>query len=139
MQIRIVRLNSRNPLVAILVIAVIVALLAFLFTAGLALAVGGAVLGAVGYLVRRVVGGQVPRDGGRVMEGERVVVLGEEVFPDPRPGDVRSRRRRRSDRGAAPARARGIVSRRSWMNRALPAVRGARSRPADSRGGAHSR
>ena len=81
MQIRIVRLNSRNPLVAILVIAVIVALLAFLFTAGLALAVGGAVLGAVGYLVRRVVGGQVPRDGGRVMEGERVVVLGEEVFP----------------------------------------------------------
>ncbi|MBK9977192.1 MAG: hypothetical protein IPP20_04565 [Gemmatimonadetes bacterium] len=80
MQIRIVRLNSRNPLVAILVIAVIVALLAFLFTAGLALAVGGAVLGAVGYLVRRVVGGQVPRTGARD-GGERVVVLGEEVFP----------------------------------------------------------
>lgn len=81
MQIRLVRLNSRNPLVAILVIAIVLALLAFVLTAGLALAAGGAVLGAVGYLARRVFGGKSLGAGPVTMERERIVMLGEEVFP----------------------------------------------------------
>lgn len=79
MQIRVVRLNSRNPLVGIFFLVVILAILAFVLTAGMALLAGGAILGTVGYLARRVFGGK--SIGAASMEGERVVVMGDEVFP----------------------------------------------------------
>lgn len=79
MQIRVVRLNSRNPLVGILLLVVILAILAFVLTAGMALLAGGAILGTVGYLARRIFGGKSL--GAAPMEGERLVVMGEEVFP----------------------------------------------------------
>lgn len=79
MQIRVVRLNSRNPLVGILLLVVILAILAFVLTAGMALLAGGAILGTVGYLARRILGGKSL--GKAPVEGERLVVMGEEVFP----------------------------------------------------------
>lgn len=79
MQIRVVRLNSRNPLVGILLLVVILAILAFVLTAGMALLAGGAILGTVGYLARRIFGGKSL--GTAPVEGERLVVMGEEVFP----------------------------------------------------------
>lgn len=79
MQIRVVRLNSRNPLVGIVVLVVILALLAFVLTAGMALLAGGAILGTVGYLARRIFGGKSLR--ATPVEGERLVAMGEEVFP----------------------------------------------------------
>lgn len=79
MQIRVVRLNSRNPLVGILLIAVILAILAFVLTAGMALLAGGAILGTLGYLTRWVFGGK--SIGATPTDGERLIVMGEEVFP----------------------------------------------------------
>lgn len=79
MPIRVVRLNSRNPLVGILLLVVILAILAFVLTAGIALLAGGAILGTIGYLARRVFGGKSL--GAAPTEGERVFVRGEEVFP----------------------------------------------------------
>jgi hypothetical protein len=78
MQFRVIRVQSRNPLVGIL-LAAILALFAFLLTAGLALALGAGVLGAGVMAVRRLLGAKPPlvgepSDGGLVM-------LGEEVFP----------------------------------------------------------
>ena len=90
MQIRVVRLNSRNPLVAILLIALVLAILAVVLTAGMALAVGGAVLGAVGYLARRVLGGKALRAGPVMVERERGVLLGKEVFPPTDTHEVRA-------------------------------------------------
>lgn len=108
MQIRVVRLNSRNPLVGAVLLVVVLALLAFLLTAGMALVAGGAVLGGVGYALRRVLGGA--RAAPTVMPGSdslhgieeadplvggRLRPLGEEVFPpgersaSPRVGDGR--------------------------------------------------
>lgn len=88
MQIRVVRLNSRNPLVGIVILVVILALLAFVLTAGMALLAGGAILGTVGYLARRIFGGKSL--GAAPVEGERLVVMGEEVFPSvPLPVDRR--------------------------------------------------
>lgn len=79
MQIRVVRLNSRNPLVGIVLLVVILAILALVLTAGMALLAGGAILGTVGYLARRVFGGKSL--GAAPMEADRMVVMGEEVFP----------------------------------------------------------
>lgn len=88
MQIRVVRLNSRNPLVGILLLVVILAILALVLTAGMALLAGGAVLGTVGYMARRIFGGKSL--GAAPEEGERLVVMGEEVFPSaPLPADRR--------------------------------------------------
>lgn len=78
MQIRVVRLNSRNPLVGIVLLVAILAILALVLTAGMALLAGGAVLGAVGYVARRVLGGKSL--GAMRTEGERMVVMGEEVL-----------------------------------------------------------
>lgn len=88
MQIRIVRFGSRNPLAVVLLLVVLLALMALLLTAGLALAAGGAAIGAIGYAVRRLAGGRraLPNDAlpGR---GRAVIEIGEEVFPPqaPRP------------------------------------------------------
>lgn len=79
MQLRIVRLNSRNPLVGVVLLVVILAILAVVLTAGMALIAGGAVLGTAGYLARRVFGGNALARGAR--DEARVVVLGNEVFP----------------------------------------------------------
>lgn len=88
MPIRVVRLNSRNPLVGILLLVVILAILAFVLTAGMALIAGGAILGTVGYLARRVFGGK--SIGATPLEGERMVVMGDEVFPSSHvPGERR--------------------------------------------------
>lgn len=80
MQIRVVRLNTRNPIVGALLLVVVMALLAFLLTAGMALVAGGAVLGGVGYALRRVLGG---KSLGEAPAGRRPRLegLGEEVFP----------------------------------------------------------
>lgn len=78
-QIRVVQLNSRNPLVGALLLVVALALLAFLLTAGMALVAGGALIGGVGYALRRAFGGkaiQAPELG-----DARFRPLGEEVFP----------------------------------------------------------
>jgi hypothetical protein len=79
MQFRIIRVQSRNPLVGIVLLAAVLALFAFLLTAGLALAVGAAVLGGGVMAVRRLLGAKPPlvREPG---DG-RFVMLGEEVFP----------------------------------------------------------
>lgn len=87
MQIRVVRLNSRNPLVGIFLLVVILAILAFVLTAGMALLAGGAILGTAGYLARRIFGGKSLR--AAPMEGERLVVLGDEVFPPEPVSDAR--------------------------------------------------
>ncbi|MCC6927600.1 MAG: hypothetical protein IT359_01305 [Gemmatimonadaceae bacterium] len=94
MQLRIIRVDSRNPLVGILLLVVILALLAFVLTAGMALLAGGAVLGTVGYIARRLLGGK--RLGATGSERERLGVAGDEVFAPGqplaarRPVDVRS-------------------------------------------------
>ena len=93
MQIRVVQLNSRNPLVGALLLVVVLALIAFLLTAGMAIVAGGAVLGGVGYALRRVFGaGKASASIGSfndadLLRADRSVrPLGEEVFPPaPRP------------------------------------------------------
>ncbi|HEX4936997.1 MAG TPA: hypothetical protein VFV33_27635 [Gemmatimonadaceae bacterium] len=57
-EIRVVQLKSRNPLVGALFLIVLLALVAFLLTAGLALAAGGALVGGAAYALRRVFGGK---------------------------------------------------------------------------------
>ncbi len=79
MQIRVVRLNIRNPFVGAILVIVVMALLAFILTAGMALVAGGAVLGAVGYALRRVLGGKSL--GNPPVQRPRLEGLGEEVFP----------------------------------------------------------
>lgn len=79
MQIRIVRLRPRNTLAALALLVVVLALLAVVLTAGMALLAGAAVVGAVGVLARRLLGGG-RRVAGRG-DAERIVLTGEEVFP----------------------------------------------------------
>ncbi len=81
MQIRVVRLSSRNPLVTFVVVAVVLALLALVLTAGVALLIGGAIVGTGGYLVRRIFGGRPV--GLARGEWERLEIDGEEVFAPP--------------------------------------------------------
>ena len=59
-------------------VAAVLALLALVVTAGAALAIGGAIVGTVGYVVRRISGGRVLGPARR--EWERLGIEGEEVF-----------------------------------------------------------
>ena len=79
MQIRVIHLQGRNRFVGVLLLAVVLALLAFVVTAGLALVAGAAVLGGGALLLRRLFGGKnaLPRRA----RTERVIMTGEEVFP----------------------------------------------------------
>jgi hypothetical protein len=56
MQIRVVRLSPRHPIVAALLALVLLALVLAVLAFGLTLALGVAAVGAVGLLVRRVLG-----------------------------------------------------------------------------------
>lgn len=86
MQFRVVRLESRNPLVRILLLIVIIALLAAFVTAGVALAAGAAVIGGGAYLVRRIFGG---RASSGVLDGStHSAMAGREVFAPGTPRDA---------------------------------------------------
>ncbi len=79
MQIRVVRFESKNLLVGIALLVVLLAILAFVLTAGVALLAGGAAIGGVGYLVRRLVGGRQAL-GASPVNRERVLRPEDEVF-----------------------------------------------------------
>ena len=53
-RIRVVRLNTRNPIVALAVVLLVVAVLLLVLGAGAALLAGGAVIGGATLLARRV-------------------------------------------------------------------------------------
>lgn len=61
MQVRIVQLRSRNPVVVALVLVVVLALLAAVVAVGFTLLAGAAVVGGAGLLARRVLRGRVLR------------------------------------------------------------------------------
>ena len=80
MQVRIVQLRSRNPVVAALVLVVVLALLAAVVAVGFTLLAGAAVVGGAALLARRVLRGRaLPPDpasrGGFPLDRAR------EVFP----------------------------------------------------------
>lgn len=78
-QIRILRLQSRSPLAGVVLLALVLAILAVVVTAGMALLAGAAVVGGAAMLVRRVLGGPRLRAGAR--DPERVLLRENEVFP----------------------------------------------------------
>jgi hypothetical protein len=62
MPIRVIRLQSRNPVVGLVVLLLVLALVLAIVTAGVTLLAGAAVLGGAAYAVRRLVGGRaLPR------------------------------------------------------------------------------
>ncbi len=83
MPIRVVRFQTRNPVAAAAVLLLVLALLAVVLTVGLTLVAGLAVAGGAALLVRRVVGGRLPRGAPPALE--RPLDPGREVFP-PAPG-----------------------------------------------------
>ena len=64
MRVRIVQFRSKNPLVAIALLAAVLALLVFFLSAALAIAAGAALLGGVGFAVRGLRGGRAIGRGG---------------------------------------------------------------------------
>jgi hypothetical protein len=60
MRIRTVHLQTRNPIVAVALLLVVLALLAALFTVGIAVAGVLAVVGGAGLLARRALRGRLP-------------------------------------------------------------------------------
>jgi hypothetical protein len=76
---RIFRLQTRNPIVAVALLIVVLALIAAVVAVGFTLLAGAAVLGAAGLLVRRALGG------GRATlpepRSERALDRAQEVFP----------------------------------------------------------
>ena len=86
MQIRVIHFQGRNRIVGVLLLAVVLALLAFVVTAGLALVAGAAIIGGGVLLMRRLFGAKsaLPRHS----RPERIIMSGEEVFPPMSQGEA---------------------------------------------------
>ena len=82
MHIRSFRFQSRNPVVVIAMLSVVLALFAFFLSAMLAIGAGAAVLGGVGYGVRRL-HGRRPHLRDASVDGLSRLDPAREVFPDP--------------------------------------------------------
>lgn len=82
MRARIFRLQSRNPLVAVALLIVLLALIAAVVAVGVTLLAGAAVLGAAGLLVRRALGrGRVPTSAAPRLDRAQEVFAPTEPLP----------------------------------------------------------
>ena len=90
MPIRVVRFQSRNPIVVAAVVALLLAVLAVVLTVGLAVGAALAVVGGAALLSRRVLGRRLPPPERQVLDRSM------EVFPR-EPDDMPSRLPPRAD------------------------------------------
>ena len=81
MHVRTFRFQSKNPIVVIALLSIVVAVLVFFLSTLLAVGVGAALLGGVGYGVRRLLGGR-PHLGGAARDALPSLDPALEVFPD---------------------------------------------------------
>ena len=93
MRMRVVRFQSRNPLVVALFVALLLALIVALLTVGLAVGAGLAAVGGAALLVRRALGRRLPPADRRALDARAGLDPGREVFPSSADSaDDRSRR-----------------------------------------------
>lgn len=95
MRVRTVRFQTRNPIVGAAILILVLALLVAVFTVGLTLLAGVAVVGGAGLLVRRALRGRLPAaEPPRLdprLDGSREVFAPGQAPPErrlPRPGGL---------------------------------------------------